>query len=99
MNPTLSGLELNQAAIQAALAALREGRSTGNPTLDQVMVALGRARARIWARCRRAWPDLAEAEIDIAADSTVDVLASVPALVVLLVTADAIRCATAGGAS
>ncbi len=92
-------LELNQDAIQSALAALREGRSTGDPALDQVVVALGRARARSWARCRRAWPDIAAVEIDFAADSAVEVLASVPALVVLLVIAEAARCAAAGGAS
>jgi hypothetical protein len=92
-------LELNEAAIQAALAALREGRSTGDPSLDYVMVALGRCRARSWARCRRAWPDVAEAEIDVAADRAVDMLASVPAVVALLLITDAARSAAAGGAS
>lgn len=99
MTATLPGIELNQAAIQAALAALREGRSTGNPSLDHVVVALGRARARAWARLRRAVPELTDDEIDFAADMAVDVFASVPFLVVLLVSADAARCADAGGAS
>ena len=93
------GIELNRAAIQAALAALRDGRSTGTPALDQVVDALGRSHARAWARLRSACPDLTEAEIDFAADRTVDVIASVPVLVVLLMLADAARCADAGGAS
>ena len=71
----------------------------GTPALDDVVDALGRARARAWARLRSACPDLPEAEIDFAADKTVDVIASVPVLVVLLVIADAARCADAGGAS
>jgi hypothetical protein len=95
----LPGVELNRAAIQAALAALHEGRSTGNATLDQVVDALGRCRARAWARFRRAWPDVTEAEIDFAADRAVEALASVPAVVVMLVIADAAKCADAGGVS
>jgi hypothetical protein len=50
------------------------------------------------ARGEARW-DLPEAEIDFAADRTVDVIASVPVLVVLLVIADATRGADAGGAS
>lgn len=99
MTAPLPSLELNQTAIHAALAALREGRTTGTPALDSVVDALGRTRACAWARLRSACPDLSEAEIDFAADRTVDVIASVPVLVVLLVIADAARCADAGGAS
>ena len=99
MTAPFAGIELNRAAIQAALAALREGRSTGSSTLDQVANALGRRRARAWTHFRRAWPDVAEAEIDLAADMVVDVLASVPVLVVKLVIADAARRGAAGGAS
>lgn len=99
MTAPLAGIELNRAAIQSALAALREGRSTGNATLDQVVIALGRRRARAWTHFRIAWPDVTEAEIDLAADMVVDVLASVPVLVIKLVIADAATCAAAGGAS
>ena len=99
MSVPLADLELNQAAIHAALAALREGRSTGDPTLDYVMNALGRARARVWARLRSAAPDLTDEEIDIAADATLDVVASAPVFVLLILFADEAACAAAGGAS
>lgn len=92
-------IDLNRAAIQSALSALREGRSTGNSTLDRVADALGRRRARAWAHLRSACPDVTEAEIDLAADRVVDVLAAVPALVVRMVVADAVKCAATGGAS
>ena len=92
-------IDLNRAAVQAALAASREGRSTGNATLDQVANALGRRRARAWAHLRSACPDVPEAAIDLAADRVIDVLASVPTLVVKIVIADAVTCAAAGGAS
>jgi hypothetical protein len=92
-------IDLNRAAVQAALAASREGRSTGDATLDQVADALGRRRARAWAHLRSACPDVPEAAIDLAADRVVDVLAAVPALVVRMVVADAVTCAAAGGAS
>ena len=39
-------IDLSRAAVQTALTALREGRSTGNATLDQVADALGRRWAR-----------------------------------------------------
>lgn len=99
MNAPYANVELNQAEIRSALAASREGRSTGSARLDQVAAALGRCRAGSWARCRHAWPELDVAEIDFAAEMAVDVLASVPALVVLLVIADAATCAAEGGAS
>lgn len=92
-------IDLGRAAIQSALTALREGRSTGNATLDQVADALGRRRARAWAHLRSALPNVTEAEIDLAADRVVDVLAAVPPLVVKLVIADAVACAAAGGVS
>ena len=92
-------IDLNRAAVQAALAASREGRSTGNATLDQVADALGRRRARAWAHLRNACPNVPEAAIDLAADRVVDVLAAVPTLVVRIVIADAVTCAAAGGAS
>ena len=92
-------IDLNRAAIQSALTALREGRSTGNTTLDQVADALGRRRARAWAHLRNVCPHVAEADIDLAADRVVDVLAAVPALVVRMVVADAVARAAAGGAS
>jgi hypothetical protein len=92
-------IDLNRAAVQAALAASREGRSTGDATLDQVADALGRRRARAWAHLRSACPDVPEAAIDLAADRVVDVIAAVPALVVRMVVADALICAAAGGAS
>lgn len=92
-------IDLTRAAIQSALAALREGRSTGNATLDQVADALGRRRARAWAHLRSACPSVTEAEIDLAADRVVDVAAAVPALVVRMVVDDAVTCAAAGGAS
>ena len=99
MTAPLAPIELTRATIEAALAALRDGRSTGNPTLDHVANALGRSRARAWARLRSARPDLPEAEIDFATDMAVDALASVPTQVLLLLKADAARCAEAGGAS
>ena len=99
MSAPLVEIDLNRAAIQSALAALREGRSTGDATLDLVMDALGRRRARAWARYRVVWPEAAEAEIDRAADRAVDLLAAVPVLVVRLVVADAELRAAAGGAS
>ena len=99
MTAPLATIELNRATIEAALAALREGRSTGDPTLDHVVDALGRSWAQAWARLRSARPDLPEAEIDFATDMAVDALASVPLQVVLLLHADAARCAEAGGAS
>jgi hypothetical protein len=92
-------IDLGRAAVQTALAALREGRSTGNATLDQVADALGRRWARAWAHLRSACPHVAEAEIDLAADRVVDVLASLPTMVVRMVVADAASCADAGGAS
>ena len=99
MTALLAPIELTRATIEAALAALRDGRSTGNPTLDHVVNALGRSWAQAWARLRRARPDLPEAEIDFATTMAVDALASVPAQVLLLLNADAARCAEAGGAS
>jgi hypothetical protein len=95
----LATLELNRATIEAALAALRDGRSTGDPTLDHVVNALGRSWAQAWARLRRARPDLPEVDIDCATDMAVEALASDPVQVVLLLQADAARCAKAGGAS
>ena len=92
-------IDLNRAAVQAALAASREGRSTGNATLDQVADALGRRRARAWAHLRSACPNVTAAELDLAAERVVEVLAAVPALVVRMVVADAVTCAAAGGAS
>ena len=99
MTAPLAPIELTPATIEAALAALRDGRSTGNPTLDHVVNALGRSWAHAWARLRRARPDLPEAEIDFATTMAVDALASDPAQVLLLLNADAARCAEAGGAS
>ena len=99
MTAPLAPIELTPATIEAALAALRDGRSTGNPTLDHVVNALGRSWAQAWARLRRARPDLPEAEIDFATTMAVDALASDPAQVLLLLNADAARCAEAGGAS
>ena len=99
MTAPLSVVELNEAAIRAALVALREGRSTGNATLDHVVDALGRCQARAWANFRSAWPGVSAAEIDVAADMTLDVVASIPALVVMLVITDAVVCDTEGGAS
>ena len=95
----IPGVELTTSSIRSALVALREGRRIGNPALERVVDALGRCRARAWARFRSAWPDVTEAEIDRAADMAVDALASAPVLVVLLVVADAAACADAGGAS
>jgi hypothetical protein len=92
-------IKLTRATIEAALAAFHDGRSTGNPTLDYVANALGRSWAHGWARLRRARPDLPEAEIDFATTMAVDALASAPAQVLLLLHADAARCAEAGGAS
>ena len=99
MTAPLATLELNRATIAAALAALRDRRSTGDPTLDHVVEALGRSWARAWARVRCACPDLPEVEIDFATTMAVDTLASDPDRVVLLLQADAARCAKAGGAS
>lgn len=101
MTTRLPGIELklNQAAIYSALAALREGRSTGDATLDQVVNTLGRHQARAWAQFRRARPDVSEADIDVAADRAVDWLASEPAVVALLLVVDAAICAAMGGAS
>lgn len=99
MTVSPADIDLGRAAIQSALAALREGRSTGNATLDHVADALGRRRACAWAHLRSACPNVAEAEIDLAADRVVDVLAAVPALVVRLVVADAAAFVAAGGAS
>jgi hypothetical protein len=92
-------IDLFRAAIQTALTASREGRSTGNATLDQVADTLGRRWALAWAHLRIACPNVPEETIDLAADRIVDVVASVPALVVTLVVADAASCAAAGGAS
>jgi hypothetical protein len=92
-------IELNRTTIHAALAAVREGRSSGNPTLDHVADALNRSRARVWARLRKGRPDFTAAEIDFMADRTVDVLASEPRLVLAILFADAIQRAGAGGAS
>ena len=99
MTAPLAPIELTPATIEAALAALRDGRSTGNPTLDHMAHALGRSWAYAWARLRSARPDLPEAEIDFATTMAVDALASDPALVLLLLKADAARWAEAGGAS
>jgi hypothetical protein len=92
-------IDLGRAAIQSALTALREGRSTGNATLDQVADTLGRRWARAWANLRSACPNVPEEAIDLAADRVVDVVASLPTLVVRLVADDATACAAAGGAS
>lgn len=91
--------KLNHEAIQSALAAWREGRSTGDATLDRVASALSRFHAYSWARARRARPDIPEAAIDLAAAKAVDSLASAPMQVVLLVLVDAARRAAAGGVS
>ena len=99
MSASLADIDLNRAAVESALAASREGRSTGSATLDQVADALGRRRARAWAHLRSACPTLTEAELDLAADRVVDVLALVPALVVRMVVVDAAACAASGGAS
>ena len=99
MTAPLAPIELTPATIEAALAALRDGRSTGNPTLDHMAHALGRSWAYAWARLRSARPDLPEAEIDFATTMAVDALASDSAQVLLLLKADAARCAEAGGAS
>jgi hypothetical protein len=95
----LPDAEVNRTTIHAVLVAVREGRSTGNPTLDDVADALNRSRARAWARLRKGRPDFTAAEIDFAADRTVEVLASDPRLLVALLLADAILRAEAGGAS
>ena len=92
-------IDLGRAAVQTALAALREGRSTGNATLDQVADTLGRRWARAWAHLRSACPNVSEEAIDLAADHVVDVVASMPTMVLRLVVADAASCAAAGGAS
>ena len=92
-------LKLTQAAIDTALAALREGRSTGDAALDQVVTTLGRHQARAWAQFRRACPDVGDADIDVAADRAVDMLASEPAVVALLLVVDAAIRAGMGGAS
>jgi phage gp29-like protein len=95
----LATIELNRATIEGALAALRDGRSTGNPMLDHVVDALRRSWAHAWARLRRACPDLPEAEIDFATSMAVDTVALDPDEVLRLLHADAARCAEARGAS
>lgn len=92
-------IDLNRAAVQSALTALREGRSTGNATLDQVADTLARRWGRAWAHLRGACPNVPEEAIDLAADRVVDVLASLPTLVVRMVIADAVTCAANGAAS
>jgi len=92
-------IDVNDAPIQAALAALREGRTTGNAPLDQIVVALGRCRSRAWARFRGAWPEAPEAEVDAAADSALHGLVSVPGFVALLLKAEAATRAATGGDS
>lgn len=92
-------IDLSRAAVQTALTALREGRSTGNATLDQVADTLGRRWVRAWAHLRSACPNVPEEAIDLAADHVVDVLASLPTMVVRMVVADVASCVAAGGAS
>jgi hypothetical protein len=92
-------IDLFRAAIQTALTASREGRSTGNATLDQVADTLGRRWALAWAHLRIACPNVPEETIDLAADRIVDVVASIPTLVIRMVIADAVACAASGGAS
>jgi hypothetical protein len=99
VTPPPAEIDLGRAAIQSALTALREGRSTGNAALDQVADTLGRRWARAWGHLRYACPNVAEAEIDLAADRIVDVIASMPAMVLRLVADDAAACAAAGGPS
>jgi hypothetical protein len=92
-------IDLGRAAVQTALTALREGRSTGNATLDQVADTLGRRWARAWAHLRSACPNVPEEAIDLAADRVVDLVASLPTVVVRMVVADAANRAAAGGSS
>jgi hypothetical protein len=92
-------IDLIRAGIQTALTALREGRSTGDATLDQVADTLRRRWVRAWAHLRGACPNVPAEAIDLAADHVVDVVASIPAMVIRMVVADAASCAAAGGAS
>ena len=92
-------IDLGRAAIQTALAALREGRSTGNATLDQVADTLRRRWARAWARLRNTCPNVPEEVIDHAADRVVDRVAAFPTMVVRLMVDDAARSDAARGAS